>query len=119
MSLWSRFLMLLRIKTSDALDQVEDPRQTLDYAYTQQQELLRKVKQGLVEVATSKRQLEQQSQKLQDRVPVLADQAKRAIGAGREDLARIALQRKQTALVELQGVGQQGAQVAGEGKKRT
>jgi len=119
MSLWSRFLMLLRIKTSDALDQMEDPRQTLDYAYNQQQELLRKVKQGLVEVATSKRQLEQQSQKLQDRVPVLADQAKRAIGAGREDLARIALQRKQTALGELEGLDKQAAEVAEEERKLT
>ncbi len=119
MSLWSRFLMLLRIRTSDALDQMEDPRQTLDYAYTQQQELLRKVKQGLVEVATSKRQLEQQSQRLRDRVPVLDDQAKRAIGAGREDLARIALQRKQTAIGELGGLDQQAAEVAEEERKLT
>lgn len=119
MSLWSRILTILRIRTSAALDQMEDPVQTLDYAYNQQQDLLRKVKQGLVEVATSKRQLEQQSQKLRGRVPVLEDQAKRAIGAGREDLARIALQRKQTAIGELGGLDQQAAEVAEEERKLT
>ena len=35
MGLLSRVLMLLRIKSNSALDSVEDPRQVLDYAYSQ------------------------------------------------------------------------------------
>ena len=117
MGLWSRILLFFKIKTGAALDRAEDPRQTVDYAYGQQQALLRKVKQGLIEVATSKRQLEQQAQKLRDRVPHIEDQARRALGAGREDLARMALQRKQTAISELEGLDRQIAEVDEEERK--
>src|SRR5919198_592863 len=102
MGLWSRTLMLFRIRTSAALDRAEDPREVLDYAYSQQLELLRKVKQGLVDVATSKAQLEHQAEKLRARLPHLEGQARRALAAGREDLARLALERKQTAGGELE-----------------
>jgi len=117
MSLWSRILLLLRVRTTAALDRAEDPQQTLDYAYRQQQDLLRKVKQGLIEVATSKRQLEQQAQKLHLRVPQVEEQAGRALAAGREDLARIALQRKQTALAEIAGLSRQIAEVDEEERR--
>ncbi|MCH7574979.1 MAG: PspA/IM30 family protein [Candidatus Marinimicrobia bacterium] len=117
MSLWSRILLIFKIKTSAAIDRAEDPLQVLDYAYGQQHELLRKVKQGLVEVATSKQRLEQQFQKQHARVPWLEDQAKRAVAAGREDLARVALQRKQTAIAELESLAKQTAEVAEEERK--
>jgi phage shock protein A len=105
------------MKGTAALDRAEDPRQVMDYAYSQQQEFLRKVKQGLIEVATSKQQLAQQVQKQHNRVPQLEAQAKRALAAGREDLARIALQRKQSALGELEGLEYQLAEVAEEERK--
>lgn len=119
MSLWRRILLFFKIKTSAALDRAEDPRQTLEYAYGQQLELLRKVKQGLIEVASSRRQLEQQSLKLRSRVPQLESQASQALRAGREDLARISLQRKQTAFAELEGLDRQVAEVAEEERKLT
>ena len=119
MGLWSRIQLLLRMKAGAALDRAEDPREVLDFAYTQQLELLRKVKQGLVDVATSKRQLEQQAEKLRARVPQLEDQARRALGLEREDLARLALERKQTALAELGGLDGQVAEVAAEERKLT
>ena len=56
MGLWSRMFLVFKSKTNAALDRAEDPRETLDYAYAQQQELLRKVRQGLIEVATSRNQ---------------------------------------------------------------
>ena len=99
------------------MDRAEDPRQVLDYAYTQQQLLLVKLRQGLVEVATSKQQLERQSKKLEARVPQLEDQAKRALGAGRDDLARIALERKRSAVAELEGLSAQIAEVGAEEKR--
>ena len=117
MSLWKRMRLLLTVKASDALDQVEDPRQTIEYAYWQHVELLRKVRQGLVEVATGKAGLERQCGRLRSRVPQLEDQAKRALDAGREDLARVALERKQTALAELEGLDQQVKDVAGDERK--
>lgn len=119
MSILAQIQMFFKVKTSTALDAMEDPRQTLEYAYAKQQEMLRKVKQGLIEVATSRRQVEFQAKKLRERLPVLDDQAQRALASGREDLARMALQRKQTCLTELAGLDQQAAEIAEEERKLT
>jgi len=107
MSLWSRIRMLFKIKSNASLNRLEDPRQVFDYAYEQQHVILRQVRQGLVEVATSKRQLEQQVDRLRARVPKTEAQAQQALSADREDLARLALQRKQTALVEIESLEEQ------------
>jgi phage shock protein A len=115
----TRIQMIFNAKANAALDAAEDPRETLEYAYTRQQELLRQVKQGLIDVATSRKQLEGQAAKLQARVPQLEEQARRALAAGREDLARMALQRKQTSLTELAGLETQLAEVAAEERKLT
>jgi len=115
--MWSRLKLIFSTKASSAMDRAEDPRQVLDYAYSQQQLLLVKLRQGLVEVATSKQQLERQSKKLEARVPQLEDQAKRALGAGRDDLARIALERKRSAVAELEGLSAQIAEVGAEEKR--
>lgn len=117
MSLWTRIKLLVQMKGSEAVDQAESVQETLDYAYHQQQAMLQKVRMGLVEVATSKHQLEQQIEKLQSRVPQVEDQARRALAAGREDLARIALQRKQSALAELPPLQEQLASITEEERK--
>ena len=103
--------MLFKSKASAALDRAEDPRELVEYAYSQQQELLRKTKQGLIEVTTSKVRLEQQASKLRAQVPRVEQQAGRALQMGREDLARIALQRKQTVLAELDQLELQAAEI--------
>ena len=105
MSIFSRVSLIFRMRASSAIDKLEDPTQTLDYAYSQQQELLRKVNRGLIEVAASRQQLEQQ--------------AGEALAGGREDLARLALERKQTALAELTGLESQVAEIASEQEKLT
>jgi phage shock protein A len=117
MSLFSRVSMLFHMRANAALDEAEDPQQVMSYAYQQQQELLRKVKLGLIDVATSKQQLERQARDLRARVPVLEDQAKRAIAAEREDLARISLERKQTAIHALTDLERQIADVAEDERK--
>lgn len=119
MNLLTQIQMFFKVKTSAALDAAEDPRQTLEYAYQRQQDMLRKIKQGLIDVATARRHIEFQSKKLRDRLPVLDDQAKRSLAAGREDLARIALQRKQTSLTELARLETQAQEVAVEEAKLT
>ena len=114
MGLWTRIRMLFATKASSALDRAEDPREVLDYAYSQQQQLLVSLRRGLVDVATSKQQLEQQAQRLLDSIPKLDDQARRAIGAGREDLARVALERKRTATTEAESLTKQIAEVSAD-----
>ena len=111
MSIWTRLRLLLNTEVSSALDQAEDPRQVLDYAYNQQQQLLITLRRGLVDVATAKQQLEQQARRLETRIPQLDDQAHRAVSAGRDDLARVALERKRLALSEMEGLNSQIAEV--------
>jgi phage shock protein A len=112
MSLMSRLLLLLKVRASAALDEAEDPRRTVEYAYAAHQELLRHVKQGLVDVATSGQALKRQAERLQSRVPSCEEQARTALQLGRDDLARLALQRKHAALAELEGLERQVADVA-------
>ena len=110
--LWARIRLLFQSKANAALDRAEDPRELVEYAYGQQQELLRKTKRGLIEVATSKVRLERQAQKLRAQVPHIDDQARRALGIGREDLARVALERKQSVVAEAEQLDQQVTEVA-------
>jgi len=101
MGIISRTKLLLRVKTNAALDELEDPIQTLDYAEQQQRVVLRNVGQGLIDVATARQRLSRQAEQLRKQIPYLEDQARRALDADREELARIALQRKHAAQIEL------------------
>ena len=107
MGMVSRMSTIVKSKMNRILDKAEDPRETLDYAYEKQMEMLRNVKRGVVEMVTTKRRLQLQAAKVQESIATLENQARQALGAGREDLARLALQRKQAALIELDGLDQQ------------
>ena len=93
-SIMQRISLIFRSKANKALDKAEDPRETLDYSYTKQQELLQKVRRGVADVATSRKRLELQIQQLDQQQQKLQSQAQQALAAGREDLAREALTRK-------------------------
>src|SRR3954454_17065790 len=94
MSIFKRMATIFRAKANTALDKAEDPRETLDYSYQKQLELLTKVRRGVADVATSRKRLELQMQGLQQQSDKLADQARKALSTNREDLAREALSRK-------------------------
>jgi phage shock protein A len=106
MSVMKRVSMIFKAKANKALDRMEDPRETLDYSYQRQLEMLTKVRRGVADVATSRKRVELQMNQLQQEQGRREDQARKALSQGREDLAREALQRKatvQTQLNELQG----------------
>ncbi len=106
MGVMKRVTMVFRAKANKALDRMEDPRETLDYSYQTQLELLQKVRRGVADVATSRKRVELQINQLQQQSTKLDRQARDSLGAGREDLAREALTRKaglQTQLDDLQG----------------
>ena len=119
MGLFSRMSTIVKSKMNRLLDSAEDPRETLDYSYEQQLEMLRNVKRGVVEMVAAKRRIQQQATRVQENITRLDQQAERAIDSGREDLARLALQRKQSALVELQGLDDQIAGMEMEQEKLT
>jgi phage shock protein A len=114
MTLRSRLALFFNIRTSAALNEVEDPREVLDYAVGQQRAQLRIVKRGLIEVAAARRQLERQADRMRTRVTRHEEQARQALRSSREDLARAALERKQSTLVEIRGVEEQLADLARE-----
>lgn len=101
MGLLSRMSTIFKAKMSKLLDRAEDPRETLDYSYEKQLELLQQVKRGIVEVTTAKKRLELQANRIESDLAKADEQARRALAAGREDLARVVLQRKATAQQQL------------------
>ena len=117
MGLMKRFFMIVKAKISKLLDQAEDPNETLDYSYEKQLELLQQVRRGVADVATSKKRVELQSEKLEASVAKLDGQARQAIQAGREDLARVALERKKGIQAQLQSLDAQRTQLEGEQQK--
>ena len=119
MGMLSRMSTIVKSKMNRILDSAEDPRETLDYSYEQQLEMLRNVKRGVVEMVTAKRQIQQQASTVQGNISKLESQARQALEAGREDLARKALQRKQAADIELQGKDYQIAGMEHEQEKLT
>jgi phage shock protein A len=117
MGIFSRLLTFLRIRTSAALDKAENPGQVLDYSYNKQLEQLQELKRSIVDVVTNEKRLELQQKQLVDKVSKLDSQAQQALQASREDLARMALQRKETLLIQLNAYEQQIAQLRGQEEK--
>ena len=94
MGFLDRMSTVVQAKMNKIMDKIEDPRETLDVSYEKQLQLLQNVKRGVAEVTTSKKRLELQKAKLQMSLDKLDGQAKEALQAGREDLARKALENK-------------------------
>src|ERR671925_183606 len=92
--LFERMSLVIKSKLSRLLDRAEDPSETLDYSYEEQLKLLQNVKRGVADVVTSKKRLQLQADKLEQSLVKLETQARDAVAAGREDLARQALERK-------------------------
>lgn len=119
MSIGKRLAQLFRAKANTLLNRAEDPRETLDYSYQQQLELLQKVRRGLADVATSRKRLELQVEKLTQNVDHLERQAVDAVDAGREDLAREALTRRAAAQRQLADLADQQKALEAEQAKLT
>ncbi len=115
--LMSRASVVVKAKMSKLIDRAEDPNLTLDYSYEQQLQLLQNVKRGIADVVTSKKRVQLQSDNLEKSLVKLETQARDALGAGREDLARAALERKSAIQQQLQGLDQQVSQLEGQQEK--
>ena len=114
-----RMSTVIKAKIAKLLDRAEDPSETLEYSYQKQIELLQNVKKGIADVVTSKKRLQLQSQKLEQSVVKLDTQARQALSAGKEDLARTALERKQLAQTELQSLDQQISELEDQQQRLT
>ena len=115
--LMSRLSLIFRAKFSKALDRAENPNETLDYSYEEQLRQLQNVKRGIADVTTAKKRLELQYTSMQQQVDKLDGQARQALQANREDLAREALTRKTAVQSQLESIMQQGQQLEAQQQK--
>src|SRR6266581_2913844 len=101
MSLFQRAHDVLAAKANKALDAAEKPDEMLDLSYEQMLDQITRVRQGLVTIAASRKQIELQEQQLQHSADHLQEQARTALSLGKEDLAREALSRKAAAQAQI------------------
>ena len=119
MSMMKRMSSIFRAKANSALDRAEDPRETLDYSYQKQLELLQKVRRGVADVATSRKRLELQMNQLEQQGGKLHEQAQKALAGNREDLAREALTRRSGVQQQIADLQTQHANLQAEEEKLT
>ena len=117
MGLTNRLSTVIKQKVNQLLDRYEDPRQALDYSHVKQTEMLNKLRRDIAEVVTSKKRLEMQKAKLWDNIRTLDEQARRSIEVDREDLTKLALERKNANLLQVQGLEKQIAEMQNEQEK--
>jgi phage shock protein A len=115
--LFGRTMAILKAKFSRVLDRAENPSETLDYSYEEQLRQLQNVKRGIADVATAKKRLELQYTSMQQQIEKLDGQARDAVTANREDLAREALTRKAAIQGQLDSIMQQGQQLEAQQAK--
>lgn len=117
MGFFSRLATFFNIRANAALDKAEDPGQVMDYSYSKQVEQLQQLRRSIADVVTNEKRLEMQQSQLIEKINKLDQQAMQALQANREDLARMALQRKETLLVQINGYEQQLAQLKEQEEK--
>jgi len=117
--LTGRISTTIKAKVSKLLERAEDPSETLDYSYQKQVEQLQNVKKGIADVVTAKKRLQLQETSLQQQLVKLDTQARQAMSANKEDLARTALERKNVAQTELQSLDTQVKELEEQQQKLT
>ena len=119
MGLFQRAHDIVEAKANRALDQAENPSEMLDLSYEKMLEQLTQVRRALVDIAASRKRIELQETQLQHSVDHLQDQARAAIGQGRDDLAKEALSRKAAAQSQIDAMEPQHQQLTEQEEKLT
>lgn len=117
MGILERLSTIFKAKANKVVDGLEDPREILDYSFEKQGELINRLRRDIVSVVTAKKELELQKAKLVASVSTLEQQARGALKSNREDLARLALERKNTIELQIQNLDKQIAEIQAEQTK--
>ena len=91
----SGFFGLLGRLFQSGSDRIVDPTYALEQAYSQQLKALDETRRGRLEIETISARLELEARQLGDGIAACEDQARRALLAGRDDLARVSLGRRE------------------------
>ena len=102
LSLLRRSVGIMQRGLAALLAPAEDPRHTFADASQRQGQLLEEMRQALAETSAFRARLEERAHQLRQRSPELLAQASQAVRIGREDLARLTLQRRQMLVNEQQ-----------------
>ena len=107
MGLLDRFYSIFKAKAHSVADKFEDPNEMLNYSFEKQHELINKLRRDITQVVTSKKRLEMQKAKLSTNIGTLEQQARRSLESNREDLARVALERKNMLITQIKELERQ------------
>jgi len=109
-----RITKKLKESTTAALAPAVDPREVNLTSHQKQRALLEQVARAIREVIAARGRLEASAESVRVRLPELEEQARSELQAGRRNMARLALQRRAVAQVELQTLERQLAEVERE-----
>jgi phage shock protein A len=109
-----RIAKKLKESTTAALAPAVDPREVNLTSHQKQRALLEQVAGAIREVIAARGRLEASAESVRAKLPELEDQARSELQAGRRNMARLALQRRQVAQVELATLERQLAEVERE-----
>ncbi len=117
MGLFEHLKFVTGMKAENALQKAEDPAEVFNYSYARQLEQLQQLRQGLVSVVQNEKHVELLEAQAEAQANRLQQQALQAMQQNREDLARLALQRKEALNSQVDGYKQQLAQLAEQHRK--
>jgi phage shock protein A len=100
----SQFTSFLKAGVEGLLQPAEDPRKTFVDPQQHQRDLLARMQEALAQNSALRKRLENRITQLQAKVPQLEEVAKQAVNNGRDDTARLALQQRQLAIIELKSL---------------
>ena len=119
MSIFQHAANILEAKVHKLLSRVEDPAETLDLSYEKMLTSLQEAKRHLADVVTERISLENQIAQAQKQAAKAEEDARMALGANREDLARRALAEKQAEAQKITALQEAHDTVAAQALKLT
>jgi len=117
MSILGRMADILQGKTHKLLSALEDPNETLDLSYEKMITGLQDTKRHLADVVTEQKALERQLSAVQQEISKAEGNARLALQASREDLAKVALGQKQDALTRQETLQQAHTAISAQADK--
>ena len=114
MGILDRISRVVKAGASLALAPAPDPRVTHLTSHQKQRALLQEVARAGREVSAAKERLRIAAEDVKAKLPAMEDQARRELDAGHEEMARLALQRRQMVIKELETLERQLAEVEKE-----
>ncbi len=119
--MWARtwLELLLRALARLVLDRLDDPRETLDYAYQRQLELQQTMRRGLADVVTARKRLALLARELEASMEKLEARSRLALAQEREEAAREPLTRRALLRAELADLRVQEQALASQEAKMT